>query len=280
MTMTNVDQPATMPSPGEVVMIDPDTARELLGRNTHNRPPRKMAVDSYAQDMGNGDWRWTGDPIRLAIDGTVLDGQHRLLAVIESGVTLPFLVVSGLPMEAQENIDAGVPRKFQDVLALRGEASASSLAALVRKVHDWKAGKRSFGAGGKATHAQLSRTLEAHPELRHFQKVAGNAAAAWGDMPASLIGLAWWVFDAIDREDADHFFTRLSDGQNLSSGDPIYELRKQLASMRNNVRGERSQRYMLALTIKAWNAYRRGEKVLQLKFREGGAKPEQFPEPI
>lgn len=281
MTMTNV--PAVdhaLPHPGEVVMVDPETATDWLGHNTRNRTPRKAAVAAYAADMRNGDWRWTGDPIRRAADGTILDGQHRLMAVVESGVTLPFLVLTGLPVEAQENIDAGVPRKFQDVLALRGEASATHLAAIVRKVHDWESGSRVFGGPGRATHAQLSRTLEAHPELREIQKASNNVAAVWRDMPASLIGLAWWVFGGIDQEDADYFFARLADGQHLASGDPIYELRKQLAAMRNNVKGERNQRYMMALTIKAWNAYRRGEKIGLLKFRVGGARPEQFPEPI
>lgn len=281
MTMTNVPTGhSTMPHPGEVVMVTPELAAEMLSRNTHNRPARRHAVENYAADMTNGDWRWTGDPIRLAVDGTVLDGQHRLMAVVESGVTLPFLVLSGMPVEAQENIDAGVPRRFQDVLALRGEASAVALAAIVRKVHDWEAGYRTLNQGGRATHAQLSRTLEAHPELREIQRATNAATQHWRDMPASLVGLAWWLFASIDQEDADHFFARLTDGQNISSGDPIYELRKQLALIRENVKGERSQRYMMALTIKAWNAYRRGEKIGLLKFRAGGAKPEKFPEPV
>lgn len=282
--MTNVTQtttPQTMPNPGEVVMVTPELAGEWLVHNTRNRNPRKAAVSAYAADMLNGDWRWTGDPIRFGQDRSILDGQHRLMAVVESGATLPFLVLTGLPVEAQESIDAGVPRKFQDVLALRGEASANHLAAIVRKVHDWEAGNRNMGAsGGRATHAQLSRTLEDHPELRDIQRASHNVASTYRDMPESLIGVAWWIFASIDQEDADFFFARLSDGQNLSAGDPIYELRKTTAALRNNVRGERSQRYLMALTIKAWNAFRRGDRIGLLKFRTGGARPEQFPEPV
>ena len=47
-----------------------------------------------------------------------------------------------------------------------------------------------------------------------------------------------------------------------------------------NVRGERSQTYLLAITLKAWNAYRQGETVGLYRWRPGGAKPEAFPEPI
>lgn len=269
--------PSDGPSAGEVVYITPEMAEAMLGHNTHNRSARPASVTAYAQDMAAGDWRWTGDPIRFALDGTLLDGQHRLMAIVESGVTVPMLVIRGLAREAQEDIDRGVPRKYGDVLRLRGELNANALAALVRKVHDWNRGVRGSGSNSKATSAQLNRTLEAHPELREIASASGVLGAHW-DMPPSLIGLAWWLFSTIDREDADFFFARCADGQNMAAGDPIYELRKVVAASRGD-RGQRGQRYLLAVTIKAWNAYRSGDKVAQLKFRAGGAKPERFPEP-
>jgi hypothetical protein len=267
---------------GEVVMVTPEIAAEWLTHNTHNRRIRRSAVDGYAMDMENGDWRWTGEPVRFAKDGRLLDGQHRLLAIVEADVTLPLLVISGLEPEAQEDIDAGVPRKFADVLELRGELNASSLAALVRKVHAWKRGRRQIDTGRSraVTPAALSRTLEAHPELREIVTLAHTAQARI-DLPPSLVGLAWWLFDGIDSDDAAFFFSRLADGQNLMAGNPIYELRKVIAANRSNTRGMRNdQRYLLALTIKAWNAYRNGDDVGVLRWRSGGAKPEAFPEPV
>lgn len=269
--------PVDGPSAGEVVYVTPEMAEAMLGHNTHNRPHRPATVVAYASDMTAGDWRWTGDPIRFAIDGTLLDGQHRLMAILESGVTVPMLIIRGLPRDAQENMDCVLPRRFSDVLALRGEVNATHLAALTRKVHGWERGERAHG-NAKVTFAQLTRTLDRHPELRDIVRSAHTVASTW-DLPQSLIGLAWWLFAAIDQEDADFFFARCADGQNMGSGDPIYELRKVVAASRNDVKGERNQRYLLAVTIKAWNAYRAGDKIAQLKFRVGGAKPERFPEP-
>lgn len=270
--------PASGPTVGEVIYISPGMAEEMLGHNTHNRPSRPQSVSAYAEDMAAGDWRWTGDPIRFAADGTLLDGQHRLMAIVQSGVTVPLIVMRGLAREAQEDIDRGVLRRYSDVLALRGETNATHLAALVRKVDNWKRGNRGKD-NTKATFAQLNRTLEAHPELRDLVRSSHSIASTW-DLPQSLIGLAWWLFSTIDSEDADFFFARCADGQNMAAGDPIYELRKAVAATRDNVKGERNQRYLLAITIKAWNAYRTGDSVAQLKFRAGGAKPERFPEPI
>ena len=44
-----------------------------------------------------------GEPIQIAEDGTLLNGQHRLNAVIESGATVPMLVVRGLPKRRDDD---------------------------------------------------------------------------------------------------------------------------------------------------------------------------------
>jgi hypothetical protein len=78
--------------------------------------------------------------------------------------------------------------------------------------------------------------------------------------------------------DAEFFFQRLADHQGLVKGDPVYELRRATDNSKS-VRGQRSERYLTAITIKAWNAYRDGTQIGLLTFRPGGEKPERFPEP-
>lgn len=278
MSVTNLVQPT--PASGEVIMITPEIASSMLAKNTHNRNARAAAVSAYAVDMRNGDWRWTGDPIRFAADGTLIDGQHRLMAIVEAGVTLPFLVLSGLEASAQENIDGGVPRKFADVLALRGEECSALLAAVIRLATAWENGqRRTIGHAGKFTNAQYLRTLEAHPELRRFAHEHARTISNHVQLPGSLVAFCWWLFASIDEEDAADFFARLGSEVGHEKGEPIFELRRTLANNAESTRGERSRTWMIAVTIKAWNAYRRGDSVGLYRFRTGGAKPEAFPEP-
>lgn len=262
----------------ELVNITPELAREWLGYNTHNRPLRDRVVRAYASDMVGGDWRWNGEAIKFAHDGTLLDGQHRLAAITEAGATVSMLVVRGLPRETQETMDGGAKRKFADVLTLRGEVSATHLAATIRAVALWEGGHRGKGGGNFApTNAQLLQTLEKHPHLRDIVRESIRVAAGCG-LPGSVVGLCWWLFEQIDAEDCEYFFARLGDGQGLVRGDAIYELRRTVEQSRS-VRGERSVTYLTAITIKAWNAYRDGNPVGLLRFRPGGANPERFPEP-
>lgn len=261
----------------EGVMVTPDLAAEWLTHNTHNRSLKPTYRQRYAADMQTGEWTWTGEPIRFAADGRLLDGQNRLHALIDAEVTLPMLVIRGLPAEAQDDMDTGAPRKFADVLKLRGEPNANHLAALVRRVAAWDAGARRNLNSVVTSYSALTRTLTEHPELRDLVNPARKVADACG-LTGSLAGLAWWVFGNVDAEDAEFFFTRLADGQSLVKGDPIFELRRTLHDSKS-VKGERSETYLLAITIKAWNAYRQGETVGLYRWRPGGAKPEAFPEP-
>lgn len=263
----------------ELVSVTPELASEWLLRNTHNRNLRQRVVLAYAADMASGNWQWNGESIKFAEDDALLDGQHRLAAIIESGVTLPMLVVRGLPNHTQETVDGGAKRTFSDVLALRGERCNSTLAAVTRRVAAWEMGARRIGTKVKytPTNAQLLQTLEKYPDLRDIAVSVGGVAKHC-DIPGSILGLGWWLFGQLGSEDAEFFFARLGDGQGLVKGDPIYELRR-TAENSKTVHGERSETFLTAILIKAWNAYRDGKPVGLLTYRPGGAKPERFPEP-
>lgn len=265
----------------DVYAIDctPEIAERWLSRNTHNRGLKTSSIARFVEDMQSGEWTWQGGTICWSSDGVLLDGQNRLHAIVRSGVTVPVLVVTNLAPESQRDMDTGISRKLADVLALNGEANASSLAAIVRACEQWESGqRRSIGAQGSTPVSRCMAFLGEHPEIRDIVLPAKRVAASC-HIPGSVIGLAWWVFSRIDDEDAEFFFERLADGQGLVKGNPIYELRRAGEHGHDKVRGERNRSYLLALTIKAWNAYRDGEEVGSLRWRAGGAAPEKFPEP-
>ena len=81
----------------EIVTITPAMAKEWLHRNTHNRPIRTARVHAYARVMATRQWHLNGDAIKIAPDGTILDGQPYLLAVPTSGATTPHPAATGPP---------------------------------------------------------------------------------------------------------------------------------------------------------------------------------------
>lgn len=273
------------------IRFTPELAQKWLACNTRNRHMREPKARAYAQDMINGDWHWTGDPLRVTDTGELRDGQHRLRGLVLAGIQNPdleieFLVVT-IADDAVENIDTGISRKLHDILHLRGERDSAALAAVIAIVDAWADGSRrslTTGAGTHRTNAQKLHRFEEHPELREITRESRRLAPKIDGLASAVIGLLLWVFERVDNtsapEDARFFFERLADGQGLVAGDAIYELRKTLDAIAKSPATTHSRAYIVAVCIKAWNAYRRGEQIGILRWRAGGAKPEPFPEPI
>lgn len=263
-------------------LITPDLAREYLTHNTHNRTLKHRSIAKYVSDMLDGNWQFTGATITFGANGVLLDGQNRLHAAINADQTIPCLVVRGVQPSAQMDMDTGNGRKFVDVLNLMDSptpiTNATIHAALVRKIGAWESGARRHLSKVNPSHAQLLAIHEKYPNLNDYASAGKRVSHGVGISPA-LAAFAWWLFDQIDTEDANHFFERLADGQGMSKGNPIFELRRTLAAASTD-RGDKSQEYLLAITIKAWNAYREGRPMKVVSYRIGGASPERFPEAI
>mgnify|MGYP001767036089 CR=1 FL=1 len=102
----------------EIITVTPKRAEEYLSANTINRTLRKSVVERYANDMKMGRWELTHQGIAVANDGTLLDGQHRLHAVIKAGVPVMMQVTTGLDVSAFANIDKLVARTDADSLRI------------------------------------------------------------------------------------------------------------------------------------------------------------------
>jgi hypothetical protein len=114
--------------------VTPEIARQLLKKNDHNRRVRDTHVDFLAAEMANSRWHLTSETIAIATDGTVVDGQHRLLAVAQSGATIQVWVARDVPIEAQEYIDIGTPRNAGDQLGLGGLEYANQKVSAARTI--------------------------------------------------------------------------------------------------------------------------------------------------
>lgn len=98
--------------------VTPAMAAEMLSKNTRNRTLSRARMIQMAAAMSEGRWRMTHQGVAVATDGTLLDGQHRLTAVVTANVAVDMLVTRGLPPEAIDAIDTGENRRAYDVLAI------------------------------------------------------------------------------------------------------------------------------------------------------------------
>lgn len=104
----------------ELVTITPGMAEAYLGKNLLNRNVSERLVNKYAEDMSNNNWGVTHQGIAFYSDGSLADGQHRLLAIVKSRKTVKMMVTSGLKKDTSIDIDAGRPRSMVDGIKIGG----------------------------------------------------------------------------------------------------------------------------------------------------------------
>ena len=270
---------ATNTQPKTVIQsINPTLAAKYLGKMPFNRRLARKHVSALVEAIRLGDWRFNGDPIRFNKPGELIDGQHRLNAIIESGATIDFLLVTELDEEAIETVDTGNRRAFSNYLEMRDERYPNTLAPAVRFFANWEQNGSFSDAWGapKRSISELSKVLDMNPGIRDSMVVLARMSHKGRLGLRAAFGTLHYIFAGIDKDDAELFFDKLTTGVELQNNDPIYQLRERLAAFKGT--GVPTQ-LVTAYAIKAWNLWRDGLTVQNLSWKGGGKNPEQYPVP-
>ena len=120
----------------EIIEIMPAMAKSILEKDTfNNRPISKDHVRGLVKEMVSGNWLFDWSPIRFNDKGQLLDGRHRLTAIVASGKTFKFNVISGLDTETFKSMDTGRKREGSDILSISGVNNAKAAAAAIKFVY-------------------------------------------------------------------------------------------------------------------------------------------------
>jgi hypothetical protein len=243
-----------------VTTIGPAEAEMLLKGNDRNRNLNERIVSELARAMVNGEWRFNGEAVKIAEDGTLLDGQHRLSAIVKAGATIPVLLVTGLPVETQETMDLGRKRTTADAWKINGETNVNVLAAVARKAWMWEHENQKFSPHTAPTPGELKAFLGDNPSLRRSAEIGVRVNHQFRPANATNTGVAHHLFQAIDQDQAAEFFAQLETGAKLDVGYPVLTLRDRL--MRDRAAQKRVPAFVeVAYFIKAWNAVRESREL-------------------
>src|SRR6185295_16911118 len=117
-----------------VEQITPAKAARILAAS-EGYPQRSLSdrrVERLADAMTRGQWKLTHQGIALDSAGALLDGQHRMRAVVMSGVTIDLLVSRGADPAAFDVIDIGATRTAGNTLQIAGYVNTNVLASAAR----------------------------------------------------------------------------------------------------------------------------------------------------
>lgn len=258
----------------DLVMMSPELAREALATMVANRPVTMAHVRNLAGAIKSGEWRGsdTRELIKFSGDGRLIDGQHRLMAIIEAGVPIVVGVTFGCDPSVFDVLDTGRARSGGDVLALTGHAQGNFLAASLRVAY--AVTHNGFGRMlNRASNAQIMQMIEEFPAMPESMAAVAGVPRF---IPQSVAAGLHYVMSQIDSEKATVFFDGLATGQGLPAGSPILVLRNKLLTPKTQ-RSSTTRSTVAALTIKAWNAWIKGDRIYMLRWTGIGKNAESFP---
>lgn len=245
----------------KVVTVTPDLARQWLERNMGNRPVALAVVTRYAEEMKAGRWKLTGDAIRFSNSGKLIDGQHRLHAIVKAGVAITCVVMTELDDSIFNVIDIGKSRVKSDVLyieyglpveTVKLVASSAQLAFFYdHEMYSFK---------GRISNEELLSYVRQHHGLIHAAQYLREHSPHEAPVPKSIFAAFYYFASALDESRAARFVERFMVGAVDDATDNLLHLRN-LCFTQRAMRRPVGVREVFGRLIKIWNSERRNKPI-------------------
>ena len=252
--------------------VTPAIAKAWLEKNTSNRPLMNGRVRQISAAITRGEWMLNGDTIRFSHDDVLLDGQHRLAAIVEADTAVETFVVRGLPTETFTTIDTGKARTASDIISLSGTKYATAVASISRAYLNWL----NTGSPLNPTPEKRPTNQQLYDFVTNDDCVVDVAAFCYSlttlraMVPVTVSGFLYMAGMRRDKEKTIEFLTQL----NNSTGPrhPSVDLLRDRLLLNKGSKKRMMQREVYAICIKALRFFIEDTDVKQLKIVTKGRK--------
>lgn len=244
-----------------IVEWTPKKAEAALKTNKNNRRIRKARVKHYAAMMKAGQWKLIHQGVAFDTQGKLIDGQHRLLAVRESGMSIPMVTATNIDNKAGVGtIDTLAARTAKDHLHFDGlkfdhdgDAVAHFITKDMRAVgHENYAQDRIKQVSFFKKHRKaIEFACELLPKNKTQRQTALNNLTN-----VSVRAAIARAFYTVSERDLKHFFSVYATGIPKNKEDHcILKLRERTMDIKSTTTRERSTKYRLVTwTLHNWFA--------------------------
>lgn len=240
-----------------VVQITPDMARQWLERNIGNRPKYLSHVKKLETAIRAGKWKMTGDAIRFSETGKMIDGQHRLQAILDSGMSVPCVVMRELGDDIFDVIDSGKMRGKSDILHIEYGLPVETcgiLSTCASIAIDYE--KEQYGFGCKADKSEISVFIDANTSIIGAAEYA-QMLPRQSPVPRSMAAFFYFHASVKDQDAAQRFLERFMVGAVNGADDNLLHMRN-LCLNAKAIRRPISKAETVWRLVKIWNSEQRG----------------------
>jgi hypothetical protein len=250
----------------QVEDISPVKAAEYLKFNKSNRHLVEARVQFYQRQMERGQWKLTGDPIRFN-SSDLIDGQHRLQAIVRSGVTIRMLVIRNLDSDVFDVLDTGRNRQAGDVLSSYGYGNVFLLASAGRYLYHIE--RQIVPSNPSLSNAEILQTVNRH---RDIVSLVTDIQAHKFARSGVLVAILYWLEQC---PKGDGFVEAFLTGADLKVTSPIYQLRERVINDRTLIATKRNRVIVIAMIFRTFNNWLAGKPFTKL----AAITPTEFPWP-
>jgi hypothetical protein len=268
----------------EIILVTPEIAKSYLKRNVKNRNLNFNHVKKLAQEMKSGRWVLNGVPIQFNDKGELINGQHRLNAIVFAGIAVQLLIISGVSdPRAFDTIDQNsLVRGAHTILQLKGVPNATRMVSIAKKLMLWDQteNKSSFTvlAGRSLSTVEIADYYHAHEsEINYIYETMKDAKILKTCKAYSAVFTSLIICFRYNPKQTLSFIEKFKTGAGLQEHSPILLLREKLMHAATKDSGRRWELEVMALIIKAFNDYAAGRSRRLLRWN---LENEKFPVPI
>ncbi|MGA5053114.1 hypothetical protein ACPCAK_19210 [Streptomyces cellulosae] len=262
--------------------ITPDKAKKILAASEaagfKNRKVSTQHVTFLSDIIKAGKYRTVaGSTIATTDDGKLINGQHTLLAIIDSGKAVKVQRVTGVDESAFVDFDSGGrARTPAQVLEIAGEKYATEKAAAARLIHGYKTGKTL--TTGRLTNDKIVSIVNEHPVMDTIAPMAKLLYSHPRIRPS--VSLAVMTIASTPDENAkalEAWTEGVHNGKGLYTNDPRTALSKR-AVQRIGTKSNGNEILLDFIAfVRAWNAFIGGAEMTRIRARAGDAIPRIMP---
>ncbi len=271
----------------EFQTITPEQASDLL--TNHNPSNRRLDTGHamfLAQEMERGTFRPdNGDSIRIDTDGNVLDGQHRLAAIVRVGKPVTMLIAKDVDRETFATIDTGKRRTVQDIVGIdfavmgitapKGTPHAARLLIEYESKFSLGASVVKTGARKKVASVDAVRDVCKRDGFMDAVKRAVKISKKMEIVKTAPVAVALIACERDNKVACDTYFHRLQTMEGLQAGAPEHSVDRALRAWKVNGSGAQRSIYgQLFALIRGYLASRDGERLSKIYVPP---TPETFP---
>lgn len=237
-----------------VVTMTPAWAATLLSKNTRNRIVSNNTVESYARDMKAGKWAVNTTGIGLMADGTLADGQHRLLACIKANVSFKTLLLEGVSEEGLMTTDTGRKRTAGDVFQMKDIKNARNVAATLRYMYSMASNDYT----GRISTSELYDLYLLHPDVAESVNMCNSIRIVPSNMVAAIHYIAATHYG--EPAKADAFVQVFVSGVPAYAGCPAHLFRERMIRIQTSG-GTMLGKNKIHGLAHSWNYFRRTKPI-------------------